>query len=102
MAEDFDPEIWRYVRRQTKTRRRFALIYGVGVFGGAPALMLIASQIAWGTFNIAIAAAELTLGIIGGYFGGLKTWDYNEKEIPPDEGPISTSAPKLDDASDSS
>src|SRR6266481_2463447 len=65
-------------RTRLKGRRRWALTYGVAVWGALAALGYLAFQIIKGQFNILIDAGTIVLISAGGYFVGLKIWDANE------------------------
>src|SRR5216684_9113296 len=74
-------------RTRLKGRRRFALIFGVGIFGGVFASGYVLSQIYKGQLDIVIAAGVAIACAAGGYFVGLKTWDANEARFLTDNQP---------------
>jgi len=72
-------QTWR--QRRLIGRRRYALVYGVGVWGGLTLLGLVGGAIVLGRFDITVAALQTAVIVPGGYFVGIKMWDHNERRF---------------------
>jgi hypothetical protein len=90
-----------WCRMRLKSRRRFAVTFGVGIFGGVFASGYVLSQIYKGQFNFLIDAGFVIACAAAGYFVGLKAWDANEAQFLADDRPVNPPAPNPDATPDS-